>query len=58
MAKAGKRVVALEASDKPLGGCRTDKTIPGYLSNTHAAAHNIINMTRIEPQRYLTEIRQ
>jgi len=30
-------VVVLEASDKPLGGCRTDKTIPGYLFNTHAA---------------------
>ena len=28
-------------------GCRTDETIPGYLFNTHAAAHNIINMTRI-----------
>jgi phytoene dehydrogenase-like protein len=47
LAKAGKRVVVLEASDKPGGGCRTDETIPGYLFNTHAAAHNIINMTRI-----------
>ncbi len=26
---------------------RTDETIPGYLFNTHSAAHNIINMTRI-----------
>ena len=47
LAKAGKPVVVLEASDKPGGGCRTDETIPGYLFNTHAAAHNIINMTRI-----------
>ena len=47
LAKAGKRVVVLEAADKPGGGCRTDETIPGYQFNTHAAAHNIINMTRI-----------
>ncbi len=47
LAKAGKRVTVLEASDKPGGGSRTDETIPGYLFNTHAAAHNIINMTRI-----------
>ncbi len=47
LAKAGKRVVVLEAADKPGGGSRTDETIPGHLFNTHAAAHNIINMTRI-----------
>ncbi len=47
LAKAGKRVVVLEAANKPGGGSRTDETIPGYLFNTHAAAHNIINMTRI-----------
>ena len=47
LAKAGRRVVVLEAADKPGGGSRTDETIPGYLFNTHAAAHNIINMTRI-----------
>jgi len=47
LAKAGRRVVVLEAADKAGGGCRTDETIPGYLFNTHAAAHNIINMTRI-----------
>ncbi len=47
LAKAGRRVVVLEASDKPGGGCRTDETIPGFLFNTHAAAHNIINMTKI-----------
>ena len=47
LAKAGRKVVVLEASDKPGGGSRTDETIPGYLFNTHSAAHNIINMTRI-----------
>ena len=47
LARAGKRVVVLEAADKPGGGSRTDETIPGHRFNTHAAAHNIINMTRI-----------
>ena len=47
LARAGKRVIVLEAADKPGGGSRTDETIPGHLFNTHAAAHNIINMTRI-----------
>ncbi len=47
LAKAGKQVLVLEAADKPGGGSRTDETIPGHLFNTHAAAHNIINMTRI-----------
>ncbi|MDQ6649747.1 MAG: NAD(P)/FAD-dependent oxidoreductase [Actinomycetota bacterium] len=47
LAKAGRRVLVLEASGKPGGGSRTDEAIPGYLFNTHAAAHNIINMTRI-----------
>jgi phytoene dehydrogenase-like protein len=47
LAKAGRKVVVLEAADKPGGGSRTDETIPGHLFNTHAAAHNIINMTRI-----------
>jgi len=37
----------LEASDRLGGGSRTDETIPGYRFNTHAAAHNIINMTSI-----------
>jgi len=47
LARAGHRVVVLEAADKPGGGSRTDETIPGHRFNTHAAAHNIINMTRI-----------
>ena len=47
LARAGKRVVVLEAAERPGGGSRTDETIPGHLFNTHAAAHNIINMTRI-----------
>ena len=47
LARAGRRVVVLEAADKAGGGSRTDETLPGYRFNTHAAAHNIINMTRI-----------
>jgi len=47
LARAGQPVLVLEAADKLGGGCRTDETIPGYRFNTHAAAHNIINMTSI-----------
>ncbi|MEO5982694.1 MAG: NAD(P)/FAD-dependent oxidoreductase [Pedococcus sp.] len=47
LAKAGRRVLVLEAGDKLGGGSRTDETIPGYRFNTHSAAHNIINMTSI-----------
>jgi len=47
LARAGRKVVVLEAADKAGGGSRTDETVPGYLFNTHSAAHNIINMTRI-----------
>ncbi len=47
LAKAGRHVVVLEAAEQAGGGSRTDETIPGHLFNTHAAAHNIINMTRI-----------
>ncbi|MFP5220202.1 MAG: phytoene desaturase family protein [Actinomycetes bacterium] len=47
LARAGRRVVVLEASDRLGGGSRTEETIPGHRFNTHSAAHNIINMTRI-----------
>ena len=47
LARAGREVLVLEASAKLGGGSRTDETIPGYLFNTHSAAHNIINMTSI-----------
>lgn len=47
LAGAGRRVLVLEASDKVGGGSRTDETISGHRFDTHAAAHNIINMTRI-----------
>lgn len=47
LARAGRRVLVLEASSKLGGGSRTDETIPGYRFNTHSAAHNIINMTSI-----------
>ena len=47
LAKAGRRVLVLEAADRLGGGSRTDETIPGYRFNTHSAAHNIINMTSI-----------
>ncbi len=47
LARAGRPVVVLEAASRPGGGSRTDETIPGHLFDTHSAAHNIINMTRI-----------
>ena len=47
LARAGRRVVVLEAGERLGGGSRTDETIPGHRFNTHSAAHNIINMTRI-----------
>ncbi|HWH29473.1 MAG TPA: NAD(P)/FAD-dependent oxidoreductase [Mycobacteriales bacterium] len=47
LARAGRRVVVLEASDRLGGGSRTEETVPGHRFNTHSAAHNIINMTRI-----------
>ncbi|HEU0102939.1 MAG TPA: NAD(P)/FAD-dependent oxidoreductase [Mycobacteriales bacterium] len=47
LARAGVPVVVLEAADTVGGGSRTDETVPGHRFNTHAAAHNLINMTRI-----------
>jgi phytoene dehydrogenase-like protein len=47
LARAGREVLVLEAADRLGGGSRTDETVPGHRFNTHSAAHNIINMTRI-----------
>jgi phytoene dehydrogenase-like protein len=47
LARAGRQVLVLEASGKLGGGARTDQTLPGHRFDTHSAAHNIINMTRI-----------
>ena len=47
LARAGQDVLVLEAGGAPGGGSRTEETIPGHRFDTHSAAHNIINMTRI-----------
>ena len=47
LARAGQRVLVVEASDRLGGGSRTEETIPDHRFNTHSAAHNIINMTSI-----------
>ncbi len=47
LARAGRRVVVLEASDRLGGGSRTEELLPGHRFDTHSAAHNIINMTSI-----------
>lgn len=47
LARAGRDVLVLESAAAPGGGSRTEETIPGYRFDTHSAAHNIINMTRI-----------
>ncbi|WP_336921034.1 phytoene desaturase family protein [Aquipuribacter sp. SD81] len=47
LARAGRRVLVLEASDAVGGGSRTEETVNGYRFDTHSAAHNIINMTAI-----------
>jgi phytoene dehydrogenase-like protein len=47
LARAGQPVLVLEAAERLGGGSRTDETLPGHRFNTHSAAHNIINMTRI-----------
>ena len=46
LARAGRRVLVLEATEKLGGGSRTDETVPGYRFNTHSAAHNIINIIK------------
>ena len=50
LAKAGRDVLVLEASDRPGGGSRTEETVPGYRFDMHSVAHNIINMTTIPRQ--------
>ncbi len=47
LARAGRDVVVLEASDRPGGGSRTEETVPGHRFDMHSVAHNIINMTVI-----------
>lgn len=56
LAKAGIDVTVLEQSHKAGGGSRTDETVPGYLFDTHSAAHNIINMTDILEELGLAEL--
>lgn len=55
LARAGLDVLVLEQSDRAGGGARTEEVIPGYRFNTHAAAHNIINMTSIPRELGLHE---
>ncbi|MGI8633653.1 MAG: phytoene desaturase family protein [Solirubrobacterales bacterium] len=56
LARAGRRVLVLERSDRPGGGSRTEETVPGYRFDTHSAAHNIINMTSIPDELALAEV--
>ncbi len=50
LARAGRDVLVLEASDRPGGGSRTEETVPGHRFDMHSVAHNIINMTTIPSQ--------
>src|SRR4051812_10859418 len=50
LAKAGRDVVVLEASDRPGGGSRTEETVPGHRFDMPPVPHNIINMTVIPRQ--------
>jgi len=47
LARAGRDVLVLEQNETPGGGSRTEERIPGYRFDTHAVAHNILNMTCI-----------
>jgi phytoene dehydrogenase-like protein len=45
LAKAGKKVLVLEARDVPGGGCATEEVAaPGYRHNFHSNFHGIIHM--------------
>jgi phytoene dehydrogenase-like protein len=57
LAKAGKRVLVLEARDVPGGGCATEEVAaPGYRHNFHSNFHGIIHMgpvyRELELERY------
>lgn len=47
LARAGERVVVLERADEVGGAVHTAETFPGFHFDTHAVAHNMINMTDI-----------
>lgn len=55
LAKAGREVLVLEATDKPGGGSRTEERLPGYRFDMHSVAHNIINMTTIPAELELAK---
>ncbi len=55
LARAGREVIVLEASDKPGGGSRTEERLPGYHFDMHSVAHNIINMTNIPAELELAK---
>ncbi|MGH2604543.1 MAG: FAD-dependent oxidoreductase, partial [Dehalococcoidia bacterium] len=47
LARAGARVIVLERADEAGGAVHTTETFPGFRFDTHAVAHNMINMTDI-----------
>jgi phytoene dehydrogenase-like protein len=47
LARAGQRVLVVEALDRAGGGARTEEVVAGFRFDLHSAAHNIINMTAI-----------
>jgi len=47
LARAGERVIVLERADEVGGAVHTTETFPGFRFDTHAVAHNMINMTDI-----------
>ncbi len=47
LARAGREVLVLEQGPEPGGGSRTEERLAGYRFDTHAVAHNLLNMTTI-----------